>query len=557
MTPSIGGSADVAGLVEEARCAERAGRFGTARRRYEAALHLLGAPPDGVSASGLLRWIGRTHEVEGDLDAAFDCYEAAQATAEATGSHGDLAHVLNCHGILMFRRGRLDEAQALYDRARAMAERAGAGRLVAMVDQNLGNVANVHGDHELSLGHYQRSRAQYEALGLSEYVGPLLTNIGRVHIDLEQWDAAATTLDDAERVCAQSDNVPYQVLVSVQRTRLHLARGEFWAARDACEDAMELSLDLGEDRWLGEIHMQAGVIYHRLGRPALAERRFQRAVDEADQRAELLLTAEIQKEMAHLFHAQGRNQELLQCLFRAHEAFESLRARRDLAAVGRQITALEQSFEAIVQHWGESIESADRYTGGHCERVADLACLLADTVGLDPKSRTWFRMGALLHDVGKVDVPEEILNKRGPLDAHEWEIMKRHPRRGVELLADVEFPWDIRPMVLHHHERWDGTGYPCGLAGDEIPLAARLLCVADVFDALTTTRSYRRAFSGRVALEIMSDEAGHVFDPEIFAHFREVILPHIDGMRMPLFRVMRQPGHGDPFERRPPLHAVA
>ena len=126
-------------------------------------------------------------------------------------------------------------------------------------------------------------------------------------------------------------------------------------------------------------------------------------------------------------------------------------------------------FLSIVSMWGQSIESADHYTQGHCERVADRACALASAVGFDGGTLLWFRMGALLHDVGKIVVPPEILNKPGPLTPEERAVMERHPEAGVELIDDLEFPWDVRPMVRHHHEAWDGSGYPAHLAGEEIP----------------------------------------------------------------------------------------
>src|SRR4029078_2500937 len=119
--------------------------------------------------------------------------------------------------------------------------------------------------------------------------------------------------------------------------------------------------------------------------------------------------------------------------------------------------------------------------------------------------------------------PPGILNKPGRLTTEEWVMIKKHPVWGVEMLADIDFPWDVRPIVESHHERWDGTGYPHGLKGEDIPLTARILCVADVYDALTTERSYKRAFSQLEPTEIMRREIGKQFDPQLFARFEEMV----------------------------------
>lgn len=549
----------VMGLVEEARAAERDCRYDVARHRYEAALARLDEPGHAPLASALMRWIGGTLKSAGDVEAALDCYEAAVAVAEASEAQVDLAHGLNCIAIVHFERGDLDGASELYLRARAMAVAAGESRLVAMVDQNLGNVANVRGDHEVARESYERSLRRYRTLGLEEYVGPLLNNLGRLHTDVGDYHAAESAFAGALESCDQVGKRLYRVLIQVNRARLHLARNAVGAAREACEEALELSAELDDDRWLGEIHKHRGVILRRSERPRLAEESFRLALREAIRRQELLLQAEISKEMAVLFRAQERNREMLECLNRAHDAFAELRVRSDLADVEREIDVLERSFLGIVSEWGDSIESKDLYTRGHCDRVADLACALARAAGFDKASMSWFRMGALLHDVGKVAVPSDILNKPEPLSDEEWAVMRRHPETGVELLANVEFPWDIRPMILHHHERWDGGGYPHGLAGDQIPVAARILCVADVFDALTTARSYRGAFPADVAMAIMAGDAGHVFDPELFELFLRLVPLGASPHR---WTVPRTPhwGYGrriDASERFPPLPVFA
>jgi len=203
--------------------------------------------------------------------------------------------------------------------------------------------------------------------------------------------------------------------------------------------------------------------------------------------------------------------------------FRDLSARRELADVERALDRLEETYLSVVEAWGESIESVDRYTSGHCSRVAEYTCLLAEAVGIHGRELTWLRMGAFLHDVGKIKVDVQILNKPGKLDAREWEEMRMHTVAGDEIVAELGFPYDIRAIVRNHHERWDGTGYPDRLAGEQIPLNARILCVADVYDALTTSRSYRSELPVEEARAIMSELSGTVFDPTLLEVFLRLV----------------------------------
>jgi putative nucleotidyltransferase with HDIG domain len=155
--------------------------------------------------------------------------------------------------------------------------------------------------------------------------------------------------------------------------------------------------------------------------------------------------------------------------------------------------------------------------------VADIGCAIAKRLGMNERRLFWFRVGALLHDVGKIAVPAEILNKPGRLTSEEWALMRSHPEAGVELLRGIDFPEDVIPIVLSHHEKWNGAGYPHGLAGESIPLAARVLGLADVYDALTTNRSYKPGMSHDVAMQTMRQDAGTHFDPALFAEFEAVM----------------------------------
>jgi putative nucleotidyltransferase with HDIG domain len=254
-----------------------------------------------------------------------------------------------------------------------------------------------------------------------------------------------------------------------------------------------------------------------------SERHLTAAYENAMRREDLLLAAESMREQAELFELMGKSRETLQALSASHRLFTKLRAQRGLADLQRRISRLEERFYVIVKRWAQTIESKDVYTLGHCERVADYACALARDVGFDNITMFWFRIGAVLHDVGKIVVPSEILNKAGPLTPEEREIMERHPAAGHDLLRDIEFPWDVMPIIRSHHERWDGRGYPDRLAAEDIPVSARITCVADVFDALTSDRPYRRAFSRDEALAVMARDSGKMFDPDLFERFERVI----------------------------------
>jgi putative nucleotidyltransferase with HDIG domain len=177
----------------------------------------------------------------------------------------------------------------------------------------------------------------------------------------------------------------------------------------------------------------------------------------------------------------------------------------------------------LLQLWAESIEAKDRYTASHCARVAEYTEQLGRAMGIEGTQLEWLRTGSMMHDVGKLAVPSAILNKPGPLDADEWRIMRQHPEWGDRLAAKMQLPDVVRDVVRHHHERWDGAGYPDRLGERAIPLVARMLCVVDVYDALTSERSYRRALTRDEALTVMQTESGSTLDPAIYRTFRRVM----------------------------------
>ena len=177
---------------------------------------------------------------------------------------------------------------------------------------------------------------------------------------------------------------------------------------------------------------------------------------------------------------------------------------------------LEHMMRDMVGAMGRIVEARDPYTQGHERRVAELAQALAAEMGMDDDSIAMVQMTSLLHDIGKLAVPAEILTKAGTLSDSEFEMIKDHSRQGYEILKEITFPWPIADIVLQHHERMDGSGYPSGLKGDQILLPARIIAVADVVEAMASHRPYRPIIGLGQALQALSEGTG-MFDPDVVA----------------------------------------
>jgi HD-GYP domain-containing protein (c-di-GMP phosphodiesterase class II) len=187
-------------------------------------------------------------------------------------------------------------------------------------------------------------------------------------------------------------------------------------------------------------------------------------------------------------------------------------------------------FLGTVQALTAAIDAKDRYTFGHSERVALVASQLAVAMGMSREQAERVRIAGLVHDVGKIGVPEGVLTKQGKLTEEEFGHIKKHPEMGYTILRDIHLLEDVLPGVLHHHERYDGRGYPHGLAGERIPFIARILAVADTFDAMSSTRSYRSAMAREVVLAEIGRCSGTQFDPALAMTFVKLDLTSYDEM---------------------------
>ncbi len=501
--------------IASAKQAEREGRWSDACSLYERLVRDPDAhPPTRLAA---LRWLGRAYLEQGNRTAALDVLEAAVAAADVTGSPPAVAQALNVVGIVYQMGGDLDQAAAMYQAAREKAELSSDGALIAMIDQNLGTVAIIRGDLRAALEAFRLSHLGYQALGMRNHEAQILNNIGLAYMELGQLTNAEAAYAEAARGFEEEGDQARRRDLGVNQVQLYIAARRFDEAEEASQGLLAVPGSEAQP-WRGEVFRHVGVIARERADFARASEYLAMAKEHAAEGGDVLLKADVAEQEAELYWAQKRHREMLQSLNEAHAFYSQLKAQHRIQHIEKRNGVLEARFLEMAQQWGDSIESKDRYTQGHCERVAFFASVLADSAGFNNRSLFWFRIGALLHDIGKIIVPTEVLNKPGKLTPEEWTLMKRHPEAGLELVADIDFPGDIRAIIRNHHERWDGAGYPDGLAAENIPLAARILCVADVYDALTTTRSYRAGLRHDRAAEIMRSSAGQ-FDPNLLDTF--------------------------------------
>ena len=479
--------------LHDARDDERAGRIAAAIEKYHVAIEAAVADVDVPTQAEALRRLSVVMHRQGERGVARELCMQSHEVSSALGDSTLAAEALNTLGGFELEAGATSDAGDLFRRALAMARNTPA--LIGRIEQNLGIIANIRGDLDAALEHYQNSLAASTRARDDSGCAIAYHNLGMISADRQEWELADRYFDSSLALADSLGDVRLRGLCLLNRSEVFIARQRFEEARLSAEDALRMFDELDARAQKADAYKFLGVVYRETGRPVLAEARLKRAIELARECGSMLGEAEASRELAKLHQLMGRNHEALQLLNAARALFVHLDARGDLSDVTRKVANLEGTFLTIVRDWGQSIESADSYTFGHCERVATYAVAVAKALGLDEDEQTTVRIGAYLHDVGKVRIPHEILNKPGKLTREERELMERHTLYGIELLDGVDFPWDIKPSIRWHHEKCDGTGYPDRLRDDAIPIAAQIIGVVDVYDALTSTRSYRAAMS--------------------------------------------------------------
>jgi putative nucleotidyltransferase with HDIG domain len=199
-------------------------------------------------------------------------------------------------------------------------------------------------------------------------------------------------------------------------------------------------------------------------------------------------------------------------------------SRRQATEIKAAYDILEVTYDQTLAALMSALDARDRETEGHSVRVSHLTAKLGEALNFTHEQQKALERGSLLHDIGKIGISDTILHKPGPLSEKEWELMKCHPDIGAKIVEGIPFLEDTIPLIRHHQEKWDGTGYPAGLRGKNIPILARVFSIVDAFDALTSNRPYRQKISINEAIEYVSEQAGIIFDPEIVEVFKKLVM---------------------------------
>ncbi|HEY8509645.1 MAG TPA: HD domain-containing phosphohydrolase [Steroidobacteraceae bacterium] len=503
---------------------ERTGDWNLALKQYETALLQANERGDFPRAADLLRSIARLYFERGDYARALDLFRQSYEQAKQIGHPGHMGAALNGMAVVEQFIGDMAAADEHYLEAARLAELSGDRKLAGLVQQNLGTLATVRGEFDAALEHNRQALATFRSLNDDLSAARVLNNMGMLHVDLGQLGHAELSYRSALTLAEKNGDAGLRVKIQINRAELALARQQFEAAHEFCDEAFREYSRLGSESGLSETYKVYGSLYRETGNTQLANTHFQLALKLAQQCGDRVLEAECERERALLDMQEGRHRDALAALNRAHRLFQQLRATREVLEIERKLERVERMYLRVAEMLETEVSiSFDSLAVEQYQRVSRYASQLASALGFTGRDLTWLRIGAFLYDIGKRSIPAELLNKPGKLTPEEWEIVKSHVHHSEQVVIDLDPPWDMAKMVRHHHEHWDGSGYPDGLRGEDIPLTARILCIADAFTALTSHRSYRKQYSPEAALEIMEKEAGVIFDPALLSTFRTIV----------------------------------
>lgn len=510
-------------LIERGVRHDLTGEYGQAIECFAEAVRLGNERGEMSIAAVALRRIGHIYSKMSEWSKALEHYEKSIETARSSGDMIAVANAMCAMGTVHLERGEWAQVKSSYEKALEIATEKQDPQLRSQVLNNLGAMYNILGEWREAIWCYEKSipllRSIHNVRGLAE----TYNNLGMTYRDKNELRIANRYFKKSLEIARSEGDVRLTATINLNRVEASLRLGELEEARERCEEAFEILTRINDRLGIAEAVRLYGVIYRKMKKYSLAMHHLEESIRINTECENPLGAAEAMRELGLLHLAKGDSREALSTLGRSFRIFKDLKAKKYLEDVDRKMQELEEIYFRIAEAMGEAVESKDTYTYGHSQRVAAYAMELAEQLGLDEDEKKAVLLAAFLHDLGKVKVPKKILSKPGRLTAEEFAEIEKHPCWGLEKLENVEFPWDVKPLIRHHHERYNGEGYPDRLAGEGIPFGARLIALCDFFDALTTDRPYRPALTIKQAVSIMKKEAGTILDPGLTPLFLTII----------------------------------
>lgn len=507
-------------LLNKARCLEKLGKWEEALSDLLETLRL-STPVDPLPEEGdIFRELADLYARRGHIELARKIYKRALDIFSKNSSLSGEAKVLTSMGALYFEEGEMEQSLSCYKKAYKTAVKLNENKLKATLLSNMGIVFSVSGDIRKATLCYKKSLTQHKKIGNLLGVSQVYHNLGMAMRALERYQMAIGYFKRSITLSRKlgEKNLQAISLLSLSDVLIHM--NEKKGISQYINQALKYLKEQGDNLGIAEAWKLKGILAMKKRHWKEAEGLLLKSAMVFKKYRNPLGEAETYRELGVLYSYLGRKEKTWEWLEQSFEIFRQLKASLDLEGVKESLQRLERVYLEVLRNMGKEVERKDPYTYGHSERVAAFSLLIAQQIGYPREKWKGLVAAAYLHDLGKVMIPDKILKKPGKLTDAEYTIIKEHPVIALDLLKQVEFPWEVKPLIRHHHERWDGKGYPDGIKQDEIPLGARIISVADTFDAITSARPYRGAMPLEKALSII-ENAGEVgqLDPKISKEF--------------------------------------
>ncbi len=485
--------------------------------------------------------IGVVFSSQSRFDLAIHQHLKALAIFEEINDRHHIAHSLNSIGVIFRKRNNLARAEEYYLKALRIREETGDLSGLAMSYNNMGILFMNKGDLDSALDYYYRSLKLKEELGDRRGISISYSNIADILVKQKKYDPAleyyrnsltiVEELEDEERI---SDNCKLlgHIMILLEK---------YDEALEYLERSLQISIRIGTRIYESDCYRELSDLYKATGDyeraflffkkySSLTKDIFSEESAETIARLQIMYETEQKEKEAELYYLKNvdlrreiNERKLVENQLVAQEQLLEERVRDRTFELQQSMEKLKKSVEGTIQTLSKIIESKDPYTSGHQMRVAELAELIASEMGFSDERIEAIYMISLVHDIGKISIPQEILSRPGKLSELEQEIVRTHPQIGYDILSNVEFPWPVADVILQHQELYDGSGYPNGLKGDNIMIEARIIAVADVIESMTSHRPYRSIPGIDKAIETITRNSGKLYDPEVVETCRRII----------------------------------